>query len=242
MVPIDALESVRRIRIGQQTGSSFVLAQDGRHYLITARHLLGNRTALPSIDLWLFDRWHSVDVAVVGKGHSNSFEQDYLVLACSEQVSPFALTATHGGFAISQDVYFAGYPYNAMTDCIFAQNLAYPFVKKAIVSGILHVPGIKPGLIILDGHNNEGFSGGPVLLPHVPGIPATAVGIIGGYRTELLNVDGGHELYVAANAGMIYAAPMAMALEAIALHPIGYPFHPEWDWPQSRFFPHHRGN
>ena len=192
-----------------------------------------------SVDLWLFDQWHSVAVALVGIGQSSLFEQDYLVMACSEQISTFGLNATRGGFSISQDVYFAGYPYNHMIDRFFEQNLAYPFVKKAIVSGVLHAPGIKPGLIVLDGHNNEGFSGGPVLLPYVEGISPAAIGVIGGYRTELLAVDGSDDLYVAANAGMIYAAPMAPVLDAIAQNPAGHPVDPDWDWHMSRFYPSH---
>jgi len=85
------------------------------------------------------------------------------------KLNPYqALTAffenenTTADMVIGQDVFFLGFPYNY--DSLLQQspfgNTPIPFVKKACMSAI-----IKSGediLLLLDGHNNPGFSGGPV--------------------------------------------------------------------------------
>ena len=60
-----------------------------------------------------------------------------------------------------QDVYFLGFPYGLHGDMSALSNdLPFPFVKKGIIS-LFHNDGVNR--IYLDGHNNPGFSGGPVV-------------------------------------------------------------------------------
>ncbi|AXJ96302.1 MULTISPECIES: hypothetical protein [unclassified Sphingomonas] len=90
---------------------------------------------------------------------------------------------------------------------------------------------------MLDGRNNPGFSGGPVLALRPGDDTVHVVGVVSGYCTDLNPIDGAADLWVEGNAGLIYAAPMKPILDAIDARPIGWPFDPAWHWPDGRFRP-----
>lgn len=235
MVTMDKLEAVIRIDLGHSCGSCFTLAQNGKQYIVTARHLLGPNPAPSYVRVWLFDQWHKVSVKVVGSDPlSEALEHDALVLSCSEQVSPFSLSATRGSFYLSQDVYFLGYPYNMATDKVSYPNISLPLIKKSIVSGVIK-SGLDDDFIVLDGYNNSGFSGGPVITALPIDGHIRTIGIISGYRTDFAPVDNDRDLFAEVNAGMIYVTPMKRVLDYIDTNPIGCPISEGWDWHSSRF-------
>ncbi len=61
--------------------------------------------------------------------------------------------------ALSQDAFFLGYPFGMGTYIHEVQ--AWAFVKKGIISSFGKLGGVRR--IFLDGMNNPGFSGGPVV-------------------------------------------------------------------------------
>ena len=78
---------------------------------------------------------------------------------------------------LSQDVYFLGFPYDLTNDGgTINRNFPIPLIKKGILSAI-QVGEVKT--LLLDGHNNPGFSGGPVVCQIVNGRSdeLTAIGI-----------------------------------------------------------------
>ena len=84
---------------------------------------------------------------------------------------------------LAQDVYFLGFPFGMSTDIgDLNLNFPLPFVKKAILSAF----GKDEGLVLLDGHNNPGFSGGPVVAggSAVDGSGVGIIGVISGYRAD----------------------------------------------------------
>ena len=61
------------------------------------------------------------------------------------------------------DAFFLGFPYAKTTDSMLAGGYPLPLIKRATLSGMSQlVPG-KGSVIILDGYNNPGFSGSPVV-------------------------------------------------------------------------------
>lgn len=69
-----------------------------------------------------------------------------------------------------QDIYFLGFPYGLQSDVgELNSNLPMPLVKKGIVSSFLFENPRK--VLLLDGHNNPGFSGGPVIYRNVCELP-----------------------------------------------------------------------
>jgi len=88
-----------------------------------------------------------------------------------------------------------------------------PFVKKACLSSIV----FSIGLLLLDGNNNPGFSGGPVCFKFPENDTFKIAGVISGYRynktTVFDNTDKETGMYVKENTGIVYAYDIKYALE-----------------------------
>ena len=74
----------------------------------------------------------------------------------------FPLEPTMQGIRFGQDMFFMGFPYGILASGQTA-NWPYPLalIKKGMISGLLYEKGV--GTLLLDGHNNPGFSGGPIV-------------------------------------------------------------------------------
>ena len=78
----------------------------------------------------------------------------------------------------------------------------------------------RPSLLFLDGHNNPGFSGGPVCYRKADNELFPIAGVVSGYYSEKNFVfdeqtDTQLPLYVIENTGTVYAADISFALELI---------------------------
>ena len=126
-----------------------------------------------------------------------------------------------------QDLYFLGFPYGQSTDHgNLLNNFPFPFVKKAILSAIT---GGNQGvsLLFLDGHNNPGFSGGPIVFSSQDKKEYKVAGVISGFNTIEEPVLIGGKLTVMTwmyNTRIIIGYDIKYAVEAIPSNPIGYPF------------------
>ncbi len=98
------------------------------------------------------------------------------------------------------DVYFFGFPLGNMgTEFL---GIRFPLVKKAIISGWVIHNGIQ--LLLLDGHNNLGFSGGPVVAYDTANKRLCLVGIVSGYLPEQINLKSKKaSLSINANSGIM---------------------------------------
>jgi hypothetical protein len=112
-----------------------------------------------------------------------------------------------------------------------------PFIKHCYISGIIRQPA---AMLVLDGINNPGFSGGPVL--YNTGPSQVVLGVISGYHSEPGEVysievpdlstavtapDGKKntkkENVVDLNTGIVLAYSADVAVDAIRKNPIGSP-------------------
>ena len=132
-------------------------------------------------------RWEPVDVELVG--HADGIV-DVSVLAPQVlfgAAHPLEAKASHVTFA--EDVYFLGVPYGLTFDPgNLNAGFPFPLVKKGIVSAL----DLKDGHILLDGHNNPGFSGGPVVRIGKSSEPIV-IGLVSAYRFDrqaVLDPDG----------------------------------------------------
>jgi hypothetical protein len=97
---------------------------------------------------------------------------------------------------------------------------SFPLVKRATLSAIQ--PEEDVTILYLDGFNNPGFSGGPVVF-YPPGSNMLHVaGVISGYRIDPLEVVDEERpdwrAVVEANSGIIVAHGIGHATEAIDAH------------------------
>lgn len=163
-------------------GTAFTLEVDGRQYLITARHVVEGLKAEGTVELRHGETWSPVPVRVFRCDDPI----DIAVLVPPRQLTvTFPLEPTLAGIRFAQDVYFAGFPYGLFTS---GQNVnaGFPmaFIKKAIMSASTSDRGAV--LIFLDGHNNPGFSGSPIVYRDLDKSDLTLklAGVVSGFRFD----------------------------------------------------------
>jgi hypothetical protein len=221
---------VFQIRYQQSVGTSFTVEVDGRQYLITAKHVVKNIKDGDEIGISRNGGWETYSVKVI---EVSPPENDIAVIALPKQISPtYPIEPTSQGILVGQDAYFLGFPYELQMDGAMLNNgYPLPLVKKGICSGIL-TPKDEVSQILLDGINNTGFSGGPVVFVDQASKKLKIAGIVSGYRNnpdQVYIVDKSKmppkmtpiDAIVLANAGIIYTYMIGPAITAIKANPIG---------------------
>ena len=226
MTPIittDILQRTFRLLWDNRTGTCFTIDVDGRQYLITARHIVEPISGLGTVQIFHDNSWKHLQVELVGHGRQGI---DITVLAPRLQLSPaHQLHATIAGVVISQDVYFLGFPYGLTNEVGKLNNkFPLPLVKKAIVSAI-QFGDVKT--LLLDGHNNPGFSGGPVVCRRVEDRQGvlTVIGVVSGYvhtSEPVYDSQSVTALSYKYNTGIISAYAITHAIDLIHVNPIGF--------------------
>ena len=203
---------------GEGHGTCFTIEVDQRQYLITAKHLAGNIQGHSELSVFHDKEWKSISVALIG--HCGC---DISVLAANFQLSPvFPAIPSWAGLVYGQDTYFLGFPY--LEEDIQFQKInrgfPMPFVKKGIVSCT------SGSQIFLDGHNNPGFSGGPMVFKEADKPDYKIGGVVSGYRTRKNPVmDSGRipsYAHVSENTGIVVAENIKSAVDVIQSHPHGF--------------------
>lgn len=228
MVPAQALRRTFKINYNSSFGTAFTIDVDNRQYLITAKHVIPNKQQGENIDIQLEcnSAWQSIRCQIF---YSNDVDVDVAVLCPPRRISDLNLPvrATTSGLALSQEVFFLGFPYNLHFEA-GGSNLFFPIpiVKGACVS-MLSAPQNGHKFMLLDGINNSGFSGGPVVYSSYPWSvhDIRFAGVISGYRTnEDPIITGGQQvqgMHARGNSGLIIAYPIDYALEVIQANPHG---------------------
>lgn len=208
------------LKIGNRQGTGFTVDVDGRRYLITAQHVVGQND-LESVIVKADSGYKEVGVELVGYSSS---DLDVTVLSPKERLHEHKFRLEVGGqddcVAFGQDAYCLGFPFGLATCHITHENFTYPlaFVRK------LHVSGFDGCSWYLDGFVNPGISGGPVVV--MSGGAPTLIGVVSRRRQECndLTRDGeptGLQLWT--NAGLVVATPIQHAMDLIRRNPIGFP-------------------
>lgn len=222
VVSSNALQRTFQLKYGNQTGTCFTLDVDGRQYLVTARHVVDGIKGGGNIEIRRDSQWQSIPVKAFFPSPDSV---DIAVLVASVQISPsLPLPAEPVNIFLSQDVYFLGFPDGLSMD---AKNLnagfPLPFVKKGSVAAFVAADG-GAQIIVVDGLNNPGFSGGPVVYQDVNTRDLKVAGVVSGYRFQEDRVfEGGREtaFSVRNNTGLMIAYGIAKALEVIRANPVG---------------------
>jgi trypsin-like peptidase len=181
-ITTNVLSRVLMIQIGAIQGTSFTIEVDEKQYLITAKHLVTALNSEDTVQIRKDDHWLPVKVKVFRCDDPI----DIAVLVPPAQITVhFPLEPTIEGIRLSQDVFFLGFPYGIFS---MLELHPIPFIKKAIMSALTNENGI--GRIFLDGHNNQGFSGGPIVFRDLRRNNEVykVAGVISGYRFDITPV------------------------------------------------------
>jgi len=183
-VTTNVYSRVLKIKVGEFTGTAFTMDVDGRQYLITAKHMLSSPKQTDSIDIYRDNQWVQTQVKVVRC--EDPIDIAVLIpLTLLTQTLPLEPVAEKH-FFLGQDVYFVGFPFGLDMEGN-AQSGYYPFavVKKAIYSAARNENGGV--VLLLDGYNNKGFSGGPIVCHDLykANSPLYFAGVISGFLPEI---------------------------------------------------------
>jgi hypothetical protein len=241
------------IKTKTEAGTMFSIEVDKREYWLTAKHILTGRKSGPAgevkektVSLDVLDpigdaiKWNPIQFAVIDPGK----DIDIVVLVPNtklQDVGVPSLKVSTENVGIGQECSFLGFPFASTWTATFANSAQYkmPFIKHCYISGIIRQPA---ALLVLDGINNPGFSGGPVL--YHTGPDQVVLGVISGYRNDPGEVHSIEvpDLPTAAqtpdnkkpnptgtkkknvvdlNTGIIFAFVADIAVDAIKKNPIG---------------------
>jgi len=232
MVTRNILQRTFKIKFGESIATCFTLDIENRQYIITARHVVQKIAEDDEIEIYQNSQWNKLPIKLVGLGENDI---DIAVIAPPQQLSPSLplISAMDEDLFLSQDIYFLGFPFGLQIDLPTEINLSFPLplVKKGIISSFKWDNG-KISYMLLDGHNNRGFSGGPVFSPLGNGTQESkqvgVIGVISGYRLEWEETFRGQttesELigYYRSNTGIILAYSINHAINIIHRNPIGF--------------------
>jgi S1-C subfamily serine protease len=226
----NVLSRVYQIRYAGYTGTSFIIDYSGAQYFVTAEHMVKDAGPTASVDILdSHGVWFPIKFTIL---HGSYPCSDVAVLVPSDLGTKFMTnedTPPLGGWIVSQEVYFLGFPYGLFNSGVDEQKqrIVVPLVKHGYLSASLTCDAVYPKgsaekrLLLLDGINNHGFSGGPVIGPNLslPDHPMGLLGIVSGYKNDPtpINVNGveAPNVSAAANSGIIIVTPIFEAIDLI---------------------------
>lgn len=167
-------------------GTAFTIDMDGREYLITAKHVVAKLKdgSQGVIAIKTKTGWSSEKVTV----YKCKDPVDIAVLIPPTQLTvDFPLEASLAGMELGQDVYFIGFPYGSEHATTYSNMPSvFGFVKRATLAQFvaIPVPGGTTQEIWLDGVNDPGFSGSPLVYRDFskPGYVFNVAGVIVAYE------------------------------------------------------------
>ena len=160
-------------------------------------------------------------------------KEDVLVLATDRQLSEdFPVSQEIDGMIVGQSVRFLGYSSGVQTSPLPGyKNRGAPLVMGGVVSGLHLDDDVGVGASIwIDGHNNRGFSGAPVVFQPMKARSLEEcrwkiAGVITYVKApvEVETATGADTDTVAiSNAGLLHAVPIRIVRDLIEKNPIGF--------------------
>ena len=219
MITANVIYRVFRLKVGIETGTAFTIEEGGKEYLVTARHIAHSLQGKCQIEVFKDRSWSPLQVTAVGHAPG---DVDISVLAPSERLTPtrpLPLPASSEGLTYGQEAYFLGFPYGIGDMFLKETGHPLPFVKRVTISTMFGKP------YLLDGHNNPGFSGGPVVFCPPAYKEFQVAAVVSGYqwaRASVLDQENRDtELHLRENTGIVVAYDINEAVALIRANPIG---------------------
>lgn len=183
-----ALTSTFNLFTDTLSGTCFAIENNGSEYLITAKHLFKKNTKSgDDVKIHINIKKNMTPLKAKVLFHPNRFI-DIAVLQLPNKISqiqPLKANSEKSSLFVGQECIFLGFPLFNLGTLTFEEKI--PFVKRALLSAIIEENAYE--IFLLDGHNNPGFSGGP-LITYVDSIQNQFIfGIIQGYFNQIQNVN-----------------------------------------------------
>jgi len=201
MVSSNIIQRVLFVRYRDNVGTGFTIEKEDKQYLVSAKHVFPGLTQPDEISVFKDGDWRKITVDPLFCKDNDidivAFDIGDKIITPNNEVQ----IGTGGDFFASQDAYFLGFPYGLSTDSGEINNkYPFPFIKKCIISAF------NKQTIYLDGHNNRGFSGGPVVTVD-SGNAIKIIGVVSGFLGDDQNKTE--------NSGIFYANRISFITEVM---------------------------
>lgn len=224
MVTINVLQRVFNIKYGDSTGTAFTIDVDNRQYFVTATHVVEDIADGSQIEIWHNQAWRTVPFVLIG----HHAEADVTVFSINQLIRAHIMEATSAGLSLGQDIYFLGFPHGLKSEAGEINRLfPLPLVKKGCLASLPFPLGLEDvgRYMWIDGNNNPGFSGGPVIFKASGDNNFRVCGVVHGYMTALSEVEeiesGTTKQVVRNNTGIMKVYDIGCATNLIKDNPIG---------------------
>lgn len=208
------------IRAEGGIGTAFLYQKDGITLFVTAQHVLGHASAGSFIYLKKPTGWSKFELNGVTVHPDGQDAATFGLIDFDITISNKFNYHTEIPLALGQEIKFVGFPHGLENTAPNPSGYSTPLVRTAFFSGVIIDPATNKKLLILDGLNNPGYSGGPVWAPGPTHDQPTLLGLISGYRIEErgkslvyeFSADGERptdNLFVKLNSGIIHAIDYA---------------------------------
>lgn len=208
------LDQVYLIQSDTLSGTCFAVDYNNEEYLVTARHIFRRLIKSDtSVFIKLYVKGRISDYTAKFYTHKNP-SIDIAVLKLNDKINKKESYPLTGHIVIGQDVYFLGYPtFGGHIFYTQSHSEIFPFIKRAIVSASVNINDTT-SIMFLDGQNNPGFSGGPIMYYDYFDNKHKIIGIISGYYLQEANLDTTSYKYYE-NSGIIKGYYIKQAVEII---------------------------
>jgi hypothetical protein len=217
-VPGEILQRTIMIRTPTEQGTGFSIDYQGKLYLVTARHVLSGQAAdSPNIQVRQNGQWVNLKTKKIL--YPKSDEVDIAVVKTDEDAPKrfgVAMAGKTGGVVFGQQVWFLGYPFiEGLSSHLMGFDA--PFIKRGTMSALVAT---NPDAIVLyiDGFNNAGFSGGPIICWDFTDRVYKIIGVVKGYKPEAakIMVNGQPvDTNLLVNSGILVGYSIDHAIQAI---------------------------
>lgn len=207
------LTRVLYVKVGTQAGSAFTIERNDKQYLITARHIVKD---LPSKNATILIYRNKTWEPLTGDLYFPNEESiDIALMPLTAPITETFPIEAGGQVTLGENGYFLGFPWGLSTD---ASGYFIAFVKHISMSAIVRGQDPMTTVYYLDGFNNPGFSGGPVVFYNYETSKWKVIAVVSGFRPEqaykrVKDSYVGTDTLV--NSGIVIAYPLARALEVI---------------------------
>jgi Trypsin-like peptidase domain len=217
-VPSEILARTVAIQVGNERGTAFSIDHHGTIYLVTARHVVQGFPEHNGI-IQIYRPNGLTNYHIVRALFPPSRDVDIAVLETDEKISkPYDIALERGdeGPTMGQQVWFLGYPFRERLHSPIA-NGEIPFIKRGTMSAI---DGSNPNAVVeyIDGFNNPGFSGGPIVYWDFRKHAYRITGVVMGYKTDAAQalVNGQQvDTQILVNSGVLVGYSIEHVLQAI---------------------------
>lgn len=211
-VPIGILKRTVNIKSGTIQGTGFFINHGGKVYLITARHVVSGVSEKKAIlQVKRLGQW--VNLQTVRTLFPSVSDVDIAVFETDEKPEAESGFVLSGNVTMGQQIWFLGYPaiLNKFSD------FDIPFIKRGTMSAV-DSSNRNAVIFYIDGFNNPGFSGGPIVFWDFEKRQYNIIGVVQGYRADTAKVMVKGDFVdtdILVNSGILVGYSIKHALDAI---------------------------